>query len=76
MRTREPTKLQTRDGTLLESLMEGREWRGFREPCREAVIFPVRPTIGENVLGFLLMGVNPRRPYDDAYMSFTAMLNR
>jgi hypothetical protein len=76
MRTREPTKLQTRDGTLPESLMEGIEWRGFGEPCREAVIFPVRPTTGENVLGFLLIGMNPRRPYDDAYISFTAMLNR
>lgn len=76
MRTREPTKLQTRDGTLPESLMEGIEWRGFGEPCREAVIFPVRPTTGENVLGFLLIGVNPRRPYDEQYTSFTAMLNR
>jgi signal transduction histidine kinase len=76
MRTREPTKLQTRDGSLPESLMEGIEWRGFGEPCREAVIFPVRPTTGENVLGFLLIGVNPRRPYDDEYISFTAMLNR
>jgi hypothetical protein len=60
MRTREPTKLQTRDGTLPESLMECIEWHGFGEPCQEAVIFPVRPTAGENVLGFLSIGVNPR----------------
>jgi len=76
MRTREPTKLQTRDGTLPEWLIDDIEWRGFGEPCREAIIFPVRPTTGDNVLGFLLIGVNPRRPYDDEYRSFTNMLNR
>jgi PAS domain S-box-containing protein len=76
MRTREPTKLQTRDGTLPESLIEGIEWRGFEEPCREAIIFPVRPTNGESVMAFLLIGVNPRRPYDESYHSFVNMLNR
>jgi PAS domain S-box-containing protein len=76
MRTREPTKLQTTDSTLPESLLEGIQWRGFGEPCREAMICPVRPTNGENVLGFLLLGVNPRRPYDEDYESFMNMLNR
>ena len=76
MRTREPTLLHTRDGTLPEELLEGINWRGFGDPCREAIIFPVRPTNGEMVLAFLLLGVNPRRPYDDEYRSFTSMLNR
>jgi hypothetical protein len=56
MRTREPTLLHTRDGSLPEALLEGIEWRGFGDPCREAIIFPVRPTNGENVLAFLLIG--------------------
>lgn len=76
MRTREPTKLQTRDGTLPEILLDGIEWRGFGEPCREAVIFPLRPTNGESVLSFLLLGVNPRRAYDNEYKSFANMLHR
>ncbi|GAB7350822.1 hypothetical protein MBLNU459_g1357t1 [Dothideomycetes sp. NU459] len=76
MRTRAPTKLQTRDGTLPESLLEGIQWRGWEEPCREAIIFPVRPTNGENVMAFLLIGVNPRRPYDGTYSVFVDMLNR
>lgn len=76
MRTREPTKLQTRDGTLPETLLEGINWRGFGRPCREAIIFPVRPTNGESVLAFLLLGVNPMRAYDDEYRAFTTMLNR
>ncbi|KAF7562145.1 hypothetical protein G7046_g1987 [Stylonectria norvegica] len=76
MRTREPTLLHTRDGTLPESLLEGIDWRGFGEPCRQAVIFPVRPTNGDAILAFLVMGVNPRKPYDEAYMTFANLLNR
>jgi PAS domain S-box-containing protein len=76
MRTREPTLLHTRDGTLPEELMDGINWRGFGDPCNQAIIFPVRPTNGEQVLAFLLLGVNPRRPYDDGYRAFTSMLNR
>lgn len=76
MRTREPTLLRTRDGTLPEPLLEGIEWRGFGDPCREAIIFPIRPTNGDAVLAFLVLGVNPRRRYDDEYKNFTSMLNR
>ncbi|KAJ4987649.1 hsp90-like protein, partial [Stagonosporopsis vannaccii] len=76
MRTREPTMLQTRDGTLPESLLEGITWRAYGDPCKEAIIFPVRPTTGETVFAFLLMGVQPRRAYDEEYKAFVAMLNR
>ncbi|KAF3009845.1 hypothetical protein E8E13_010470 [Curvularia kusanoi] len=76
MRTREPTMLQTRDGTLPESLLEGITWRGYGDPCKEAIIFPVRPTNGEMVFAFLLIGVQPRRAYDEEYSAFAAMLNR
>lgn len=76
MRTREPTTLHTRDGTLPESLLEGIQWRGYGDPCKEAIIFPVRPTNGENVFAFLLIGINPRRAYDAEYKNFAVMLNR
>jgi PAS domain S-box-containing protein len=76
MRTREPTLLNVRDGTLPSTLLDRIKWRGFGEPCREAVIFPLRPTNGDQVLAFLLIGMNPRRPYDDSYKSFIQLLNR
>ncbi|KUI68655.1 Two-component system protein A [Cytospora mali] len=76
MRTREPTLLRVKDGTLPESLLEGIEWRGFGDPCKEAIIFPVRPTNADNVLAFLVLGVNPRRPYDVEYKEFATMFNR
>lgn len=76
MRTREPTVLNTRDGTLPEDLLKDFQWRGFGDPCRQAVIFPVRPTNGDNVMAFLVLGVAPRRLYDSEYEAFVRMLNR
>ncbi|KAF2744522.1 hypothetical protein M011DRAFT_479824 [Sporormia fimetaria CBS 119925] len=76
MRTREPSKLQTRDGTLPEALLDGIKWRGSGDPCKEAIIIPVRPTNGDTIYAFLLIGINPRRAYDDDYKDFSAMLNR
>lgn len=76
MRTREPTTLHTRNGSLPEDLIQGIDWRGHGDPCREAIIIPVRPTNGENIFAFLLIGVNPRRAYDDDYRGFVYMLNR
>ncbi|KAL5119890.1 hypothetical protein ACEQ8H_002252 [Pleosporales sp. CAS-2024a] len=76
MRTREPTILQARDGTLPNHLLGGIEWRGYGDACKEAIIFPIRPTNGETVFAFLVIGVHPRRAYDDEYKAFAAMLNR
>ncbi len=76
MRTREPTMLQTRDGTLPEALLNGIMWRGYGQPCKEAIILPVRPTNGELVYAFLVIGVQPRRAYDEEYKAFAAMLYR
>lgn len=76
IRTREPTLLKTSDGTLPQALLEGITWRGFGEPCQEAIIFPVRPTNRDTVLAFLVLGVNPHRPYDESYESFSSLLNR
>jgi PAS domain S-box-containing protein len=76
MRTREPTILDFRHGKLAESFLEGIEWRGYGDPCKEAIIFPLRPTNGDTVFAFLLIGVNPRRAYDEDYKDFAAMLNR
>lgn len=76
MRIRGPTLLYSRDGTFPTTLLEGITCRGFGEPCSEAVIFPLRPTNGDQVLAFLLIGLNPRRPYDDSYKSFIQLLNR
>ncbi|KAI1140975.1 hypothetical protein F5Y05DRAFT_402993 [Hypoxylon sp. FL0543] len=71
-----PLLLQTSDGTLPEALLDGLQWRGFNDPIREAVICAIRPTKEEHVLGLLLLGLNPRRPYDNDYQQYIALLNQ
>lgn len=76
IQTRERTLISVKDGTLTEALMEGFESRGFPAPCREALVCPIRPINGENVMGFLVFGVNPGRPFDDDYQGFVDLLGR
>lgn len=76
MKSNKAILLTTEDGTLSSDLIEGLEWRGFGDPCRAVVVRPIHPTTGETILGFLVMGVNPRRPYDDDYSLFIQLLSR
>jgi len=71
-----PVVLRTDDGTLPEELIEGLAWRGFGDACRTIVVFPVHPTTGDSVVGFIVLGVNPRRPYDEDYELFVNLLAR
>ncbi|KAK3939460.1 putative histidine kinase [Diplogelasinospora grovesii] len=72
-----PLLLQTRDGTLPEALLEGLQWRGFEgDACRAAVILSIRPTKEENAMGLLLLGLNPRRPYDNDYRQYISLLSQ
>ncbi|KAK6583384.1 hypothetical protein PZA11_004460 [Diplocarpon coronariae] len=76
MRSRKAIILTREEGTLSARLIEGLELRGFGDPCRAAVVCPIHSTLGETILGFLVMGVNPRRPYDDDYSLFIQLLGR
>ncbi|CAM1504331.1 Fc.00g019220.m01.CDS01 [Cosmosporella sp. VM-42] len=72
-----PVVLSEEAGTLPLHLIEGLRWRGFGDPCKTLVIFPVIPTTaGESIAGFIVMGANPRRPYDDDYKLFIHLLAR
>lgn len=76
MKTDRPVVLTVEDGSLPASFVDGLENRGFQDPCRSVVVFPCHPTTGESVLGFLVMGINPRRPYDDDYSLFIQLISR
>ncbi|KAK4466701.1 putative signal transduction histidine-protein kinase [Cladorrhinum samala] len=70
-----PLLLQTSDGTLPQTLLDGLAWRDYNgDPCRSAVMCSIRPTKEENVMGFLLLGLNPRRPYDNDYRQYISLL--
>jgi PAS domain S-box-containing protein len=75
MKIDKPVLLNSEDG-LLSELIFGLECRGFQEPCSSVVVCPIHPMSGESILGFLVMGVNPRRPYDDDYQLFIQLLSR
>ncbi|OAA81599.1 ethylene receptor [Akanthomyces lecanii RCEF 1005] len=72
-----PIVLSQEDGTLPAELIEGIQWRGFGDPCRTIVVYPIVSTSGgESITDFLVIGVNPRRPYDDDYRLFFHLLAR
>ncbi|KAF3765023.1 hypothetical protein M406DRAFT_292291 [Cryphonectria parasitica EP155] len=71
-----PLVLQSKDGSLPQSLISGLEWRGFGDACRSVVLCPIRPTQEENAMGFLLLGLNPRRPYDNDYRQFISLMSQ
>lgn len=76
MKTDKPVLLEVGSRDLPEGLLDGLEWRGFGDPVRAVVVCPIHPTTGESILGFLVLGVNPRRPYDDDYSLFVQLLSR
>ncbi|RMY18349.1 hypothetical protein D0867_05390 [Hortaea werneckii] len=76
MKTDKPVLLHVGSKDLPAKLLDGLEWRGFGDPVRTVVVCPIHPTTGENTLGFLVLGVNPRRPYDDDYSLFVQLLSR
>ncbi|KAL9030684.1 MAG: hypothetical protein Q9196_001229 [Gyalolechia fulgens] len=76
MKYSKPLFLQTENGMLEPELLQGIDWRGFGDESRAVVCCPIHLTGGDSILGFLLMGVNPRRPYDDDYSLFVQLLGR
>jgi signal transduction histidine kinase len=71
-----PIVLRWDDGTLDTSLLHGIQWRGFGDPSRLVVVMPIHPTTGDSTLGFLVIGTNPRRPYDEDFELFVQLLAR
>ncbi|KAH8885675.1 putative histidine kinase group protein [Thozetella sp. PMI_491] len=72
----QPLLVQTADGTLPQHLLDNIRWRGFGDPCRAAVVCPIRPTRDEEAMGLLFLGLNPRRPYDEDYRQYIWLLSQ
>ena len=76
MNSDKPILLEVGTQELPAEMMENLEWRGFGDACRSVVVCTIRPTTSDSTLGFLVMGINPRRPYDDDYGLFVQLLSR
>lgn len=70
------THLSTKENTFPKGLRGIAKSRAFGDPCTDAVLCPIGPTNRENPLGFMLIGVNPRRAYDEDYKTFINILSR
>ncbi|EON60987.1 hypothetical protein W97_00197 [Coniosporium apollinis CBS 100218] len=76
MKSKKPTVFRIDDGTIPDYLTKDISWRGFGDKCSSLVISPIMPTTSENILGFLILGLNPRRPFDDDYQQFIQVGSR
>lgn len=74
--SRKPTFVNLADPAFPMNLLSGINWRGFGDPCKSLVICPITPTTSRNVLGFLIVGLNSRRPYDEDYQQFMSVTGR
>ncbi|KAJ4350408.1 uncharacterized protein N0V89_009029 [Didymosphaeria variabile] len=76
METKMPVVVHFSDLQLPEGFLEGIDWKGFGDPCRSLIVCPIQPTTSEQVQGFLILGVNPRRPFDEDYKQFVHVMLR
>ncbi|USP78986.1 uncharacterized protein yc1106_06260 [Curvularia clavata] len=59
-----------------EATLKGIKWRGYGDPCHTIVVCPIIPTTGNQVEGFLIIGLNPRRPFDEDYQKYLQVMVR
>jgi PAS domain-containing protein len=75
--TRGPVTVDLTEGSPAHELVRGVDWQGYGDPCRGAVICPITPTSSkDNILGYMVLGLNPRRPYDADYRHFIMIASR
>ena len=70
-----PTLLHKDSGSLPEFISRDIPVMNGEQTCDAAIFLPIRST-GNNVLGFLVLGLNPRKKYDDDYKVFIELLSR
>ncbi|KAF2475283.1 uncharacterized protein BDR25DRAFT_279297 [Lindgomyces ingoldianus] len=75
-KSRKPILLHFEELDMADGVLADIDWKGYGDPCRSVIFCPILPTTGEQVQGFLILGVNPRRPFDDDYQQFVHVLNR
>jgi len=68
--SREPVKLSLEGDDTSASWCPASRDRGYKDNCKEAIIFPASCTPFQNVRAVVLVGIAPRRPFDDIYQGF------
>lgn len=60
---------------LHHNLLHGCDTPGLQVECNQIVVCPLHSS-SRKVMGFLALGINPHRPYDDEYKIFVRLLSR
>ncbi len=81
IRSGQSIQLHRHDGSMPHWLREPSLGRAFNDQCTSALVMPIRPSTrndaeGKNSIGFLVVGLNPRRRYDKDYERFTRLWSR
>lgn len=77
MVARKPIVVSLEDGTAAAEMVQDIQWQGFGDPCRAAAVCPLNPMASQDsILGFMVIGLNPRRPNSDDYHKFILVASR
>lgn len=68
--SREPVKLSMDGDDTLAYWCRASRNRAYKDNCKEAIIFPASCTPFQNVKAVVIVGIAPRRPFDEAYQGF------
>ena len=71
-----PTFIRQSDGSLPDSLFNYVEKRGFGDQVKAFIVCPVQPVSKDSVSGFLVIGLNTRRPYDLEYQEWIQVFSK
>jgi hypothetical protein len=66
--------LHSQDDAQIKELLKGLE-SAPGEPCTTIVVVPVKAIQGDDVAGFVLCGLNPRRPWNEDFKIFLQILS-
>jgi hypothetical protein len=68
--SREPVTIQLDVDESLGYWCRASRTRGYGDSCKEAIIFPASCTAFQHVKALVVLGIAPRRPFDEAYRAF------
>lgn len=69
-----PVLVELTTEALPPNLFNNTQPRGYSEACRAIVVCPIRRDTSGATIGFLLIGLNPHRPYDTPYQDFIRLI--
>jgi hypothetical protein len=71
-----PILARIEDGLVQKSLYHDIQERGFGDPCKAFIACPIQPASKKTISGFLIVGLNTRRPYDLEYREWITIVTK